>query len=84
LLVKPIFGWRFNPELFPFLPNELVEPFLTEHTILKVLDFLILKSFSTGRSLEKAFGQDMASELSGFTGGHSGAALSSCLNNGAV
>jgi hypothetical protein len=35
-----------------------MKPFLTEPTILKMLELLILKCFATGRNLEKTFGQD--------------------------
>ena len=38
-------------------------PFLTEHTIRKMLELLILKCFATGRNPEKTFGQDLAPSL---------------------
>jgi hypothetical protein len=53
----------------------LLKPFLTEHTILEVLELVIVKSFATGRNLEQPFGQDMASELIELRGRHNGAKL---------
>ena len=51
------------------LPDELLKPFLTEHTILRMLE-LILKSFATGRNLEKTFGQDVPGQPGGLRERH--------------
>jgi len=58
-----------------FLPYELLKPFLTEHTILEMLQLIGLKRFATGRNLEKTFRQDMpAGQLDGLKR-HSGNAI---------
>jgi len=61
--------------VFQSLLHELGKPFLTENTVLKVLQFLILKCFATGCNLEQTFGQDVPSDLGGLKGRHSGATL---------
>jgi len=61
--------------VFQSLLHELGKPFLTENTILKVLQLLILKCFATGCNLEQTFGQDVPSDLGGLKGRHSGATI---------
>src|SRR5215831_11441631 len=61
--------------VFQSLLHELGKPFLTENTILKVLQVLILKCLATGCNLEQTFGQDVPSDLGGLKGRHSGATL---------
>ena len=53
------------------MPDELLIPFLTVHTIREMLELVILKCFGTGPNLEKAFGQDMRNPFGGFRERHS-------------
>jgi len=61
--------------VFQSLLHELGKPFLTENTILEVLQLLILKCFATCCNLEQTFGQDVPSDLGGLKGRHNGATL---------
>ena len=55
-----------------------MKPFLTEPTILKMLELLILKCFATGHNLEKTFGQDVPDQPVGLKERHSVVLRRSC------